>query len=116
MGEERFERYLHSFEEETPVSIRLNPMKLSEGKYQMEDAVPWCRNAYYLAKRPNFTFDPLFHAGCYYVQDSSAMFVGHLFRKLALGVSGYFRGSAPKQLPVGAVLRFWPVFGAARCD
>ena len=45
MGEERFERYLHSFEEETPVSIRLNPMKLSEGKYQMEDAVPWCRNA-----------------------------------------------------------------------
>ena len=25
MGDERFERYLHSFEEEAPVSIRLNP-------------------------------------------------------------------------------------------
>ena len=29
MGEERFERYLQSFEEEPPVSIRLNPMKAS---------------------------------------------------------------------------------------
>ena len=27
MGDERFERYLHSFEEDTPVSIRLNPRK-----------------------------------------------------------------------------------------
>ena len=27
MGEERFERYLHSFEEDAPVSIRLNPLK-----------------------------------------------------------------------------------------
>ena len=84
MGEERFERYLHSFEEETPVSIRLNPMKLSEGKYQMEDAVPWCRNAYYLAKRPNFTFDPLFHAGCYYVQEAASMFLDEVLRQLSI--------------------------------
>ena len=82
MGEERFERYLHSFEEETPVSIRLNPMKLPEGKYQMEDAVPWCRNAYYLAKRPNFTFDPLFHAGCYYVQEAASMFLDEVLKTL----------------------------------
>lgn len=82
MGEERFERYLHSFEEETPVSIRLNPMKLSEDKYQMEDAVPWCRNAYYLAKRPNFTFDPLFHAGCYYVQEAASMFLDEVLKTL----------------------------------
>ena len=81
MGEERFERYLHSFEEETPVSIRLNPMKLSDGKYQMEDAVPWCRNAYYLAKRPNFTFDPLFHAGCYYVQEAASMFLDSVLQQ-----------------------------------
>ena len=27
MGRKSFERYLHSFEEDTPVSIRLNPMK-----------------------------------------------------------------------------------------
>ena len=29
MGEERFERYMKAFEEETPVSIRLNPKKAS---------------------------------------------------------------------------------------
>lgn len=30
MGDERFERYLQSFEEEAPVSIRLNPKKSTE--------------------------------------------------------------------------------------
>ena len=84
MGEERFERYLHSFEEDVPVSIRLNPMKMSEGRWKMEDGVPvpWCRNAYYLAKRPNFTFDPLFHAGCYYVQEAASMFLDEVLRQL----------------------------------
>jgi 16S rRNA C967 or C1407 C5-methylase (RsmB/RsmF family) len=82
MGEERFERYLHSFEEETPVSIRLNPIKMQDIKCQMEDAVPWCRNAFYLAKRPNFTFDPLFHAGCYYVQEAASMFLDEVLKTL----------------------------------
>ena len=84
MGEERFERYLHSFEEETPVSIRLNPAKMEDGRWKMENAVPvpWCRNAYYLAKRPNFTFDPLFHAGCYYVQEAASMFLDEVLKTL----------------------------------
>ena len=34
MGDQRFERYFHSFEEETPVSIRLNPRKPATGKAQ----------------------------------------------------------------------------------
>ena len=83
MGEERFERYLKSFEEDVPVSIRLNPMKIKEGEWQMEDAepVPWCRNGYYLKQRPNFTFDPLFHAGCYYVQEAASMFLDEVLRQ-----------------------------------
>lgn len=36
----------------------------------------------YLSERPSFTLDPLFHAGAYYVQDASAMFVGWLFREV----------------------------------
>ena len=44
--------------------------------------VPWSPHGRILAERPVFTLHPLFHAGCYYVQDSSAMFVGHVFRKL----------------------------------
>lgn len=76
MGEERFNRYLSAFEEEPPVSIRLNP-KVPSCLPRLEGAlpVPWCRNAYYLSKRPNFTFDPLLHAGCYYVQEAASMFL-----------------------------------------
>jgi 16S rRNA C967 or C1407 C5-methylase (RsmB/RsmF family)/NOL1/NOP2/fmu family ribosome biogenesis protein len=56
-----------------PVSIRLNPTKglknLPAGR------VGWCDTGYYLPERPAFTFDPLFHAGAYYVQEASSMFL-----------------------------------------
>ncbi|MBQ2209362.1 MAG: hypothetical protein II404_05305 [Prevotella sp.] len=87
MGAERFERYLRSFEEDTPVSIRLNPKKLAVGHLQLavsHEPVPWCRDGYYLKQRPNFTFDPLFHAGCYYVQEAASMFLDEVIRQLAV--------------------------------
>lgn len=37
--------------------------------------VPWSQYGYYLSQRPSFTFDPQFHAGCYYVQEASSMFI-----------------------------------------
>ena len=81
MGAERFERYLQSFEEATPVSIRLNPLK-AEGMLPVDgEPVAWCRNGYYLKQRPNFTFDPLLHAGCYYVQEASSMFLDEILRQ-----------------------------------
>ena len=86
MGEERFERYLSSFEEDAPVSIRLNPKKMDTSRWKIDDAepVPWCRNGYYLKQRPNFTFDPLFHAGCYYVQEAASMFLDEVLRQVAV--------------------------------
>ena len=81
MGEERFGRYLQSFEEETPVSIRLNPRKPA-GLPVGGERVAWCRHAYYLKERPNFTFDPLFHAGCYYVQEAASMFLDTVLQQL----------------------------------
>ena len=87
MGDERFERYMRSFEEPVPVSIRLNPKKLAVGNWQLavsHEQVPWCRNGYYLKQRPNFTFDPLFHAGCYYVQEAASMFLDEVLRQLAI--------------------------------
>ena len=64
---------------ELSVAIRLNPFKGLAGP---EGApVPWSPYGRFLAQRPVFTLDPLYHAGCYYVQDSSAMYVGHVFRK-----------------------------------
>ena len=81
MGDERFERYLQSFEEEPPVSIRLNPRK-TEGMTVVEgEPVPWCCNGWYLKKRPVFTFDPLLHAGCYYVQEAASMFLDEVLRQ-----------------------------------
>ena len=76
--------------EEASVAIRLNPFKGLAGP---EGApVPWSPYGRILSERPVFTLDPLFHAGCYYVQDSSAMFVGHLFRQLlSAGGSGQLR-------------------------
>ena len=68
------------------MSIRLNPMKMADGGWKMDDAepVPWCRNGYYLKQRPNFTFDPLFHAGCYYVQEAASMFLDEVLKQVAV--------------------------------
>jgi 16S rRNA C967 or C1407 C5-methylase (RsmB/RsmF family)/NOL1/NOP2/fmu family ribosome biogenesis protein len=76
-------------------SIRINPAKwsikndrdsISNGKGPVESpthhspfiihhSVPWSQYGFYLTQRPSFTFDPLFHAGCYYVQEASSMFL-----------------------------------------
>ena len=65
------------------VSIRLNPSKLQECPFPDAEKVPWSPYGYLLKERPVFTLDPLFHAGCYYVQDTSAMYVGHVFREVS---------------------------------
>jgi 16S rRNA C967 or C1407 C5-methylase (RsmB/RsmF family)/NOL1/NOP2/fmu family ribosome biogenesis protein len=73
------------------VSVRFNPSKLKIKKgawpitvidpaFALAARVPWAENAYYLAERPSFTLDPLFHAGTYYVQEASGMFVEHALR------------------------------------
>ena len=81
MGEERFNRFLGAFDEEAPTSIRLNPRfarSVACGVMSENTTVPWCPEGYYLKGRPQFTFDPLFHAGCYYVQEASSMFITHV--------------------------------------
>lgn len=56
-------------------SVRMNPQKPGNVFAQQLSRIPWCENGYYLSERPSFTFDPLFHAGCYYVQEASSMFL-----------------------------------------
>ena len=81
LGEERFQCYMRAFEEEAPVSIRVNAQKCGDNYEVAGERVPWCRNGYYLPTRPNFTFDPLLHAGCYYVQEASSMFLDEVLRQ-----------------------------------
>ena len=66
------------------VSVRLNPFKVPAHEPDFlkgSTPVEWCPDGRILTSRPVFTLDPLFHAGAYYVQDSSAMFVGHILRE-----------------------------------
>jgi NOL1/NOP2/fmu family ribosome biogenesis protein len=43
--------------------------------------VPWCQDAFWLTDRPNFTLDPLFHAGTYYVQEAGSLFLDTVLRQ-----------------------------------
>ena len=61
-----------------PVSIRINRAK--GVKALAAEPVAWCDAGYYLGERPQFTFDPLFHAGAYYVQEASSMFLEQAIR------------------------------------
>jgi len=54
-------------------SIRMNPKKLGTPPALVN--VPWASHAYFLEDRPLFTADPRFHAGAYYVQEASSMFL-----------------------------------------
>jgi 16S rRNA C967 or C1407 C5-methylase (RsmB/RsmF family)/NOL1/NOP2/fmu family ribosome biogenesis protein len=82
-------------EAKAPTSIRINPEKwrISDGESANEDSdaaftiqhsrqIPWSKYGFYLPQRPSFTFDPLFHAGCYYVQEASSMFLEQAFKQL----------------------------------
>jgi 16S rRNA C967 or C1407 C5-methylase (RsmB/RsmF family)/NOL1/NOP2/fmu family ribosome biogenesis protein len=66
--------------EAAPTAIRINPFKPSTLK--TDSQVPWCAEGFYLDTRPSFTFDPLFHAGAYYVQEASSMFIGHILNTI----------------------------------
>jgi 16S rRNA C967 or C1407 C5-methylase (RsmB/RsmF family)/NOL1/NOP2/fmu family ribosome biogenesis protein len=48
---------------------------------QQGDRVAWSSSGYYLPRRPSFTFDPRFHAGAYYVQEASGMFLEQVMRQ-----------------------------------
>lgn len=83
-GEDLFSLVKEAIESSSPVtSIRLNPFKplppeiqsFANNAIEMNDRVPWCSDGYYLPERPYFTHDPSLHAGAYYVQEASSMFL-----------------------------------------
>lgn len=79
-----WEEFELALRQDSPVSIRINPGKgpLSKQSYT---PVPWSQYGYYLPQRPSFTFDPLFHAGAYYVQEASSMFIEQVFEQYTAG-------------------------------
>jgi 16S rRNA C967 or C1407 C5-methylase (RsmB/RsmF family)/NOL1/NOP2/fmu family ribosome biogenesis protein len=73
---EAFEKVHASGEQIT--SVRLNPKKifhLPSSILHESEKIPWNDYGYYLPQRPSFITDPLIHAGAYYVQEASSMFL-----------------------------------------
>jgi 16S rRNA C967 or C1407 C5-methylase (RsmB/RsmF family)/NOL1/NOP2/fmu family ribosome biogenesis protein len=87
LGDEACTAFRAALAQPVPVSIRLNPHKVSEmaGLHEIEPLapVPWHPQGYYLEKRPVFTLDPALHAGAYYVQEASSMFLQEALRQVA---------------------------------
>lgn len=77
------EAFLGAHAHPAPISIRIHPLKvkncadLPELSSRQTAVVDWCPHGYYLNERPSFTLDPMFHAGAYYVQEASSMFIHH---------------------------------------
>ncbi len=74
--------FVQALNSESPTSIRINNHKAEKLSL---NRVPWSESGYYLPQRPSFTFDPLFHAGCYYVQEASSMFIEQAFTQYVAG-------------------------------
>ena len=65
------------------ISVRKNPFK-ENSLFKTEEQVPWSPNGKYLKERPSFVSDPLFHAGTYYSQEASSMFLEHVLKYIDL--------------------------------
>ena len=83
-NEEDVAALVRGLEAEAATSIRLNPKRLPPDAEPAgaDGRVPWCPEGVYLKERPVFTADPLLHAGAYYVQEASSMFLAHVLRTL----------------------------------
>lgn len=82
----------HSFiqahkQQDAVTSIRINTQKYfleqPSSFFEKASLIPWCKNGYYLKERPLFVLDPLWHAGAYYVQEASSMFLQYVLEQIA---------------------------------
>ncbi len=81
-GPERWHAFVQSLEQPAATSVRLNPWKVpADPIFPDAEPVPWCQQGYWLKERPNFTLDPLLHAGAYYVQEAGSLFLDHVLRQ-----------------------------------
>ncbi len=73
--------FIDAHQQHAVTSIRLHPVKKSTA-FIGDEHVPWCKEGRYLKSRPVFTLDPLYHAGAYYVQEASSMFLQHVLEQI----------------------------------
>ena len=76
-------KLINGLQTDPVVSVRKNPFK-ENNLFEQEDQVPWSQHGKYLKERPAFISDPLFHAGTYYSQEASSMFLEHVLKSIDL--------------------------------
>jgi 16S rRNA C967 or C1407 C5-methylase (RsmB/RsmF family)/NOL1/NOP2/fmu family ribosome biogenesis protein len=82
-----YDKFIEALRLPAPVSIRFNPWKVDDSLLSAflhsysDKKISWCSLGYYLKQRLTFTFDPLFHAGCYYVQEAASMFLEQVMKQ-----------------------------------
>ena len=86
------EALLAALDTPSPVSIKINRRKMPDCSAQAVAGtlgygdlkpVPWCASGFYLPARPQFTLNPLLHAGVFYVQEAGSMFYESIVQELA---------------------------------
>lgn len=94
MDKSEFDKFVHALSEtEQTTCIRMNLSKsMTEEQIPKAEGLKGANNlsvigwnpetGRYLKERPVFTTDPLLHAGCYYVQEASSQFIGHVIKSL----------------------------------
>lgn len=83
LGADEAARLFDSLQGTPAVSVRMNRDKTSSPVPFRAEPVPWCPEGFYLDERPVFTLDPLLHAGGYYVQEASSMFLHRVLAQYA---------------------------------
>jgi NOL1/NOP2/sun family putative RNA methylase len=79
-------------QEKQLVSIRVNENKVQDisewinhfekQNQTLTTKVDWCQCGFYLSHRPFFTHNPLLHAGAFYVQEASSMFLWQILHQI----------------------------------
>ena len=78
LGDEDYEAYRASFEEERLYGLRVNTQKIAPDVFVkktnlMLNPIPWIQNGFYYNGEERPAKDPYYYAGLYYLQEPSAM-------------------------------------------
>ena len=71
--------FLNSYDENIYAGLRMNTLKITPEEYlkmtdQALESVTWCPTGFYYNGSREYSKNPLYHAGLYYIQEPSAMF------------------------------------------
>lgn len=74
-----YEAFYKSYDEKTYAGLRINTLKMTPEDYlklthQTLEPVSWCPTGFYYNGSREYSKNPLYHAGLYYIQEPSAMF------------------------------------------